>query len=157
MPTLILSVEDCLGCCLTCSSSETLDAVVSVFTDCGCFETGSGKAKIVAHTGITGAYTLTLAAPSTWIAAIGTVTLERYSDGLCEVFDSSEDFDVRLQVVCGGTPAQYSANIVIGSGVVDWQLIFLSAPGDLDTPLTNTRTCPIPVAALVDTVTISLP
>lgn len=88
---------------------------------------------------------------------IGTVDLERYSDGLCEVFDSAETFDVTLQVTCGGFPAQYQARIIIGSGVVDWQIIFLSSPGDLDTALTNTRTCPIPVAALVDTVTVSLP
>ncbi len=149
------AVDPC--CCEECSTSETLDAVVSGFSDCGCFETGGGKARIVAHTGITGGQTVTLVAPGTWVGLIGTVTLERYSDGLCEVFDSSEDFDVTLQVTCAGPPAQYQAKIIIGSGVVDWQTIFLSAPGDLDEALTNTRTCGIPSAALVDTVTVSLP
>lgn len=145
--------------CCCCPTSETLDALVVGFSDCGCFQLPIGgappKYRIVGHTGITGSHTATLSGPDWVNANIGTVDVQTYSDLLCATPDGDpETFDVSLTIVCGNGIIVVDIAIVSGPGIREQ---IFSQSGVIDEVIPTQFTCDGIQPALIDSVTVTVP
>lgn len=157
--TLSYAAEDggCKCACSACPSSDTLDIVISGYIGCGCFSSTGNSYSETSHTGITGAFTATGTGgdPGSWGVVIGTINLDKFTDGSnCIGFIENDQFDVAISIACAN--GILTANIGI-TGPIGQALFFNTGALDVLIPNDPTITCDGNRASVIGSVTISLP